>query len=308
MEVWGGGKRGAARCLGLAGVSRDSHQGSGLWFGCRAVTPQIHAGTLAVVCRGPALWTPRYPGWDPHLCPVRPLLYLTPQTKLSPLPPARAGRAGRGWGGAAPGRAPDPFQSTGTAGRCETQKQRSCHWSCCPRSAAVSAKMSKKKPTPDEEPKKETISDEESGEETTPGDEPKDEAGPGKKRKVIGAAIGATAGAGKKRKVIGAAIGATVGAAVALVGIPVFIGALGFTGAGIAAGSIAAKMMSAAAIANGGGVAAGSTVAVLQSIGAAGFSIGAKIGLTSALGTVGGATGAWLSRWKKPPRGKPKKK
>ncbi|XP_041871503.1 uncharacterized protein LOC121658530 isoform X2 [Corvus kubaryi] len=291
MEVWGGGKRGAARCLGLAGVSRDSHQGSGLWFGCRAVTPQIHAGTLAVVCRGPALWTPRYPGWDPHLCPVRPLLYLTPQTKLSPLPPARAGRAGRGWGGAAPGRAPDPFQSTGTAGRCETQKQRSCHWSCCPRSAAVSAKMSKKKPTPDEEPKKETISDEESGEETTPGDEPKDEAGPGKKRKVIGAAIGATAGA-----------------AVALVGIPVFIGALGFTGAGIAAGSIAAKMMSAAAIANGGGVAAGSTVAVLQSIGAAGFSIGAKIGLTSALGTVGGATGAWLSRWKKPPRGKPKKK
>uniref|UniRef100_A0A8U7N2V7 Uncharacterized protein n=1 Tax=Corvus moneduloides TaxID=1196302 RepID=A0A8U7N2V7_CORMO len=113
---------------------------------------------------------------------------------------------------------------------------------------------------------------------------------------------------GKKRKVIGAAIGATAGAAVALVGIPVFIGALGFTGAGIAAGSIAAKMMSAAAIANGGGVAAGSTVAVLQSIGAAGFSIGAKIGLTSALGTVGGATGAWLSRWKKPPRGKPKKK
>lgn len=52
-----------------------------------------------------------------------------------------------------------------------------------------------------------------------------------------------------------------------LVGIPVAVGALGFTGTGIAAGSIAAKMMSAAAIANGGGVAAGSTVAVLQSIG-----------------------------------------
>lgn len=45
------------------------------------------------------------------------------------------------------------------------------------------------------------------------------------------------------------------------------IGALGFTSAGIAAGSVAAKMMSAAAIANGGGVAAGSSVAVLQSIG-----------------------------------------
>ncbi|NXE93320.1 I27L2 protein, partial [Menura novaehollandiae] len=82
---------------------------------------------------------------------------------------------------------------------------------------------------------------------------------------------------------------------VALVGIPACIGALGFTGAGIAAGSVAAKMMSAAAIANGGGVAAGSTVAVLQSIGAAGFSIGAKIGLTSVLGSVGAATGALLS-------------
>lgn len=45
------------------------------------------------------------------------------------------------------------------------------------------------------------------------------------------------------------------------------IGALGFTSAGIAAGSVAAKMMPAAAIANGGGVAAGSSVAVLQSIG-----------------------------------------
>ncbi|NWS36794.1 IFI27 protein, partial [Polioptila caerulea] len=74
---------------------------------------------------------------------------------------------------------------------------------------------------------------------------------------------------------------------VALAGLPLFIGALGFTGAGIAAGSIAAKMMSAAAIANGGGVAAGSTVAVLQSVGAAGFSLGTKIGLTSVLGSLG---------------------
>uniref|UniRef100_A0A8C3UGA6 Uncharacterized protein n=1 Tax=Catharus ustulatus TaxID=91951 RepID=A0A8C3UGA6_CATUS len=45
---------------------------------------------------------------------------------------------------------------------------------------------------------------------------------------------------------------------VALVGIPAC--ALGLTGAGIAAGSIAAKMMSTAAIANGG-------KAVLQSVG-----------------------------------------
>ena len=37
--------------------------------------------------------------------------------------------------------------------------------------------------------------------------------------------------------------------------------------AGITAGSYAAGMMSAAAVANGGAVAAGSTVAVLQSLG-----------------------------------------
>lgn len=48
---------------------------------------------------------------------------------------------------------------------------------------------------------------------------------------------------------------------------PVVLGAVGFTGTGIAASSIAAKMMSAAAIANGGGVAAGSLVATLQSAG-----------------------------------------
>ncbi|XP_036253144.1 interferon alpha-inducible protein 27-like protein 2A [Molothrus ater] len=95
---------------------------------------------------------------------------------------------------------------------------------------------------------------------------------------------------GKNGSGIGTVIGATVGAGLALVGLPVFIGALGFTGAGIAAGSVAAKMMSAAAIANGGGVAAGSTVAVLQSIGAAGLSLGAKVGL----GSAGAATGAWF--------------
>lgn len=45
------------------------------------------------------------------------------------------------------------------------------------------------------------------------------------------------------------------------------LGAIGFTGAGITASSLAAKMMSASAIANGGGVAAGSLVATLQSVG-----------------------------------------
>ncbi|XP_077644641.1 interferon alpha-inducible protein 27-like protein 2B [Lonchura striata] len=111
---------------------------------------------------------------------------------------------------------------------------------------------------------------------------------------------------GNNKNAIGAVIGATVGAGVALVGLPVCIGALGFTGAGIAAGSVAAKMMSAAAIANGGGVAAGSAVAVLQSIGAAGLSLGAKVGLTSVLSSAGAASGAWLSKLKKHPRDKPK--
>lgn len=42
---------------------------------------------------------------------------------------------------------------------------------------------------------------------------------------------------------------------------------MGFTATGITSSSIAAKMMSAAAIANGGGVAPGSLVAILQSLG-----------------------------------------
>ncbi len=53
----------------------------------------------------------------------------------------------------------------------------------------------------------------------------------------------------------------------AVVVVPVVLGTLGFTSAGIAAGTVAAGMMSAAASANGGAVAAGTTVAVLQSIG-----------------------------------------
>ncbi|CAG10724.1 unnamed protein product, partial [Tetraodon nigroviridis] len=73
--------------------------------------------------------------------------------------------------------------------------------------------------------------------------------------------------------------------AVALV--PVALGALGFTSAGVAAGSLAAKMMSAAAIANGGGVAAGSLVAVLQSAGMAGLSAATNMVLAGAGGVLG---------------------
>uniref|UniRef100_A0A8C6IK73 Uncharacterized protein n=1 Tax=Mus spicilegus TaxID=10103 RepID=A0A8C6IK73_MUSSI len=62
-------------------------------------------------------------------------------------------------------------------------------------------------------------------------------------------------------------LGAAIGGVLAVAATPVVLTTIGFTGAGIAAGSIAAKMMSAAAIANGGGVAAGSMVAILQSVG-----------------------------------------
>ncbi|KTG43160.1 hypothetical protein cypCar_00015671 [Cyprinus carpio] len=87
-------------------------------------------------------------------------------------------------------------------------------------------------------------------------------------------------------------IGMTFGAAGTVLLAPVALGIAGFTGAGIAAGSTAAGMMSSAAIANGGGVAAGSLVALLQSAGAAGLSATATAGVAS----VGGATGALVGR------------
>ncbi|XP_045144062.1 interferon alpha-inducible protein 27-like protein 2A isoform X1 [Echinops telfairi] len=80
---------------------------------------------------------------------------------------------------------------------------------------------------------------------------------------------------------------AMIGGAVAVASAPVVLSAVGFTGAGIAASSIAAKMMSAAAIANGGGIAAGSLVATLQSVGAVGLSLTAKAILASTGCTLG---------------------
>ncbi|XP_006011979.1 interferon alpha-inducible protein 27-like protein 2A [Latimeria chalumnae] len=82
-------------------------------------------------------------------------------------------------------------------------------------------------------------------------------------------------------------VAAAVGAGVMVVGAPFAVGALGFTQVGIAGASVAAKMMSAAAIANGGGVAAGSVVSVLQSVGAVGFSVAGK----SILAATGAAAG-----------------
>ncbi|KAG7226222.1 hypothetical protein INR49_002961 [Caranx melampygus] len=83
-------------------------------------------------------------------------------------------------------------------------------------------------------------------------------------------------------------IAVAAGAGGTVVSAPIVLGAVGFTSAGIAAGSYAASMMSAAAVANGGGVAAGSLVAVLQSAGMAGLSTATTAAVASAGGTVGG--------------------
>ncbi|XP_016067988.1 PREDICTED: interferon alpha-inducible protein 27-like protein 2 [Miniopterus natalensis] len=88
---------------------------------------------------------------------------------------------------------------------------------------------------------------------------------------------------------------AVAGGVVAVGSVPVLLGAMGFTSAGIAASSIAAKMMSAAAIANGGGVASSSLVATLQSVGAAGLSTSSNI----LLGLTGSSLGAWWGSAKK---------
>ncbi|XP_067582894.1 interferon alpha-inducible protein 27-like protein 2 [Pseudorca crassidens] len=97
------------------------------------------------------------------------------------------------------------------------------------------------------------------------------------------------------------AAAAAIGGALAVGAVPVVLGAMGFTGAGIAASSLAAKMMSAAAMANGGGVAAGSLVATLQSVGAAGLSTSSNI----LLGSVGSAFGALLGGAKAAPSSSP---
>ncbi|XP_029396734.1 interferon alpha-inducible protein 27-like protein 2A [Mus pahari] len=83
---------------------------------------------------------------------------------------------------------------------------------------------------------------------------------------------------------LGTLVGSVIGGALAVAATPVVLSTMGFTGAGIAAGSIAAKMMSAAAVANGGGVAAGSLVAILQSVGV--------LGLSTSTNAILGAAGA----------------
>ncbi len=98
----------------------------------------------------------------------------------------------------------------------------------------------------------------------------------------------------RRKEEIGVAGAAAVigGASPYLVAIPA-VKVLGFTSAGIAAKSLAASMMSSAAIANGGGVAASGTVAVCQSVGAT-FSIaavGQPLLIVGALAGAGAAAG-----------------
>ena len=101
----------------------------------------------------------------------------------------------------------------------------------------------------------------------------------------------------------GAAAGAANAPALAVAGVQ----AIGFGAGGIAAGSTAASVMSATAVANGGGVAAGSAVAAMQSIGATGTlayigaaGTAAVLGVGAAAGTVLAAGGYFLyNRWRR---------
>ncbi|XP_026558454.1 interferon alpha-inducible protein 27-like protein 2A [Pseudonaja textilis] len=95
------------------------------------------------------------------------------------------------------------------------------------------------------------------------------------------------------KAVLNSLLGAAVGLGTAAVAVPAAVGILGFSSAGIVVGSIGAKMMSAAAIANGGGVAAGGLVATLQSIGAAGM----PTAVTAATTATGAALGALKNIW-----------
>src|SRR5271169_569506 len=71
---------------------------------------------------------------------------------------------------------------------------------------------------------------------------------------------------------------------------------LGFTKTGIIVGSIAAKMMSATAVANGGGVIAGGVVATLQTIGVIGVSLTLPaVGLAIVGGVISGSVGYGIS-------------
>uniref|UniRef100_A0A2K5QD24 Interferon alpha inducible protein 27 like 2 n=1 Tax=Cebus imitator TaxID=2715852 RepID=A0A2K5QD24_CEBIM len=103
------------------------------------------------------------------------------------------------------------------------------------------------------------------------------------------------------------AAAAAVGGALAVGAVPVVLSAMGFTGAGIAASSVAAKMMSAAAIANGGAISAGSPVAILQSVGASGLSTSFNVLLASIGSAIGACLGEGDEARENVPQGEPPK-
>ncbi|KAK4294905.1 hypothetical protein Pmani_032503 [Petrolisthes manimaculis] len=87
---------------------------------------------------------------------------------------------------------------------------------------------------------------------------------------------------------VGIGVASVLGAGAMIMATPFILTAAGFTGAGIAAGSLGASMMSSAAIANGGAVAAGTAVSSLQAAGVTGIGAAttAIVGMTGAV--VGG--------------------
>ncbi|XP_042864095.1 uncharacterized protein LOC122248263 [Penaeus japonicus] len=78
-----------------------------------------------------------------------------------------------------------------------------------------------------------------------------------------------------------------VGGGLVAVVAPFALPAVGFTSAGVAAGSWAASVMSSAAVANGGAIAAGSLVATLQGVAATGVGVAGTVGLASTGAAVG---------------------
>ncbi|XP_075249820.1 interferon alpha-inducible protein 27-like protein 2A [Convolutriloba macropyga] len=79
--------------------------------------------------------------------------------------------------------------------------------------------------------------------------------------------------------------GTAIGAGVALVGAPLLLSGIGFTAAGVAAGSIAASVQTPT-------VAAGSYFALMQSAGVLGMSAATKGVIGAAGASVGGAAAA----------------
>lgn len=79
--------------------------------------------------------------------------------------------------------------------------------------------------------------------------------------------------------------GTVVGAGTVALVTPV-LGVIGFTPAGIAAGTFAASAMAVSAAANGGGVVAGGVIAILQSTGAAGLGLASKATISVASGVI----------------------